>query len=340
MKGKLTRGAATAFFAITATLCTFAAGVKEAATPAQAAREPEAGAPLRLGALKGPTGVGMIHLFEGGSDMPPGVAFAVEALASADAMAAKLISGDLDAAVLPLNLAAKLYNAGVGYSLLAVVGNGMVRVVATDPGVRSLADFKGRDVHVAGQGATPEFLLRALSRKAGLDPSADFKMVFSMAQSEIAANFVAGRISLAVLPEPFATMALSGRRDGFVPFSLSALWTESTGMKDYPMSVFVASAKAIRDRPLALSAIMREYARSIASVIADPGRAGTLVEKHDLGLKASVVAASVPSSAFVFVEASEARPEIEAMLRVFLESAPASIGGKLPDSGFYARIGR
>lgn len=319
----------------------FGAGQLEPVMAAPApAMESASGAPLRLGSLKGPTGVGMIHLFEGGSDLPAGVAFTVEAVASADAMVARLLSGELDAAVLPLNLAVKLYNSGVDYRLLAVVGNGMVRVVSTDPTVSKLADLKGRDVYVAGQGATPEFVLRALARHAGLDPDRDFRMVFSMAQPEIAASVVAGRVSLAVLPEPFATMALSGNKDAFVPFSLSALWSEATGMKDYPMSVFVASGKAIKEKPFALSAIMREYDRSLSRVKADPAQAGALAEKHALGIKAQVASASIPTSAFVFIEAADARPEVEAMLRVFLETAPASIGSKLPDSAFYAGIRR
>jgi NitT/TauT family transport system substrate-binding protein len=38
----------------------------------------------------------------------------------------------------------------------------------------------------------------------------------------------------------------------------------------------------------------------------------------------------------VFTPAPAARKSVEKLLGVFLDLAPASIGGKLPDGGFYA----
>ena len=77
-------------------------------------------------------------------------------------------------------------------------------------------------------------------------------------------------------------------------------------------------------------------AASIAWVTAQPLEAGALVEKQELGLKAGIAAKAIPRSAYVFTAAPEARGAVEALLGVFLELAPASVGGKLPDDGFYA----
>jgi len=60
-----------------------------------------------------------------------------------------------------------------------------------------------------------------------------------------------------------------------------------------------------------------------------------MVERHDLGLGAAIVAASVPRSNFAFIRAHDARPSLEALFNVFLEHSPASIGGALPDDRFY-----
>ena len=297
-------------------------------------------ATIRIGALKGPTGIGMVRLFDVPPDLPSGDSPYLEVVPSADAMAAKLVSGELDAAVLPVNLAAKLYVAGRPYRLAAVVGQGMVSVITTDPDVRSFEDLKGREIHVAGQGATPEYLLRTIAKKKGMDPDTDFSMVFRLPYPEIAASIVAGRISLAVLPEPFATLALKGNPQARVPFSLDSLWTEATGRPGYPMSVFVVRDSVLKERPKTVRALMDAYAASIAWVKDHPEEAGTLVEKHDLGLKAAIARAAIPRSAYVFIPAPEARADVEALLSVFLETAPKSIGGKLPDDSFYAEVKR
>jgi len=301
----------------------------------------EASAPtVRLGALKGPTGIGMIHLFEGTTKLPRGASLSIEAIGSTDTMVARLLSGELDVAVLPVNIAAKLYNSGVDYRLLAIVGNGMVKMVSTSPAIRSISDLRGRTVHVAGQGATPEFLFRTIVKHEGLDPDKDMKLVFSMPYPEIAASIAAGRIENAVLPEPFATLAFRGNPSSREAFSLTGLWKATTGQASYPMSVFVAKGSLVDKHQDILSALMTAYGASIQSVLSDPVAAGILVEKHDLGLKAAIATASIPSSEFVFIPASNARTSVEALLSVFLALSPNSIGSKLPDEAFYVQLKR
>ena len=298
------------------------------------------GVAVRVGTLKGPTGIGMARLFEAPPGLPGGDTLALEAVASADAMAARLVSGELDAAVLPVNMAAKLRTAGLPYRMVAVVGMGMVSVVTTDPAVKTFEDLKGRELHVAGQGATPEYLLRAIARKKGLDPDKDLTLAFHLPPPEIAASLAAGRISAAVLPEPFATQALKGNPQARVPFSLEALWKETTGRPGYPMSVFVMRDALLQERPKTAKALAGAYEASIAWVKAHPAEAGTLAEKHDLGMKAAVAAAAIPRSAYVFTPARAARADMEALLSVFLAVSPKSIGGRLPGPDFYAEIPR
>lgn len=324
--------AASAFLAPLAAM-----GAKSAAAQSQPTLEPIL---IQIGAIKGPTGIGAIRLFEDDPALPDNARFAIQGVASADAMVAKMLSGELDAAVLPVNMAAKLYNAGQQYSLLAVVGNGMVKVVTTDASIASIADLKGRDVYVAGQGATPEYLLRTIMPHYGIDADKDVNLIFSMPYPELAASVTAGRVAIAVLPEPFATLALKGNAQARIPFSLSALWSTVTGQADYPMSVFVVRTRLVTERPGAIAALLADYKASISSVLADPAAAGALVERYDMGLKAPIAAAAIPSCSFVFIPAREARPSVEALLSVFLAAAPASIGSKLPDEAWYASVKR
>jgi len=293
---------------------------------------------IRVGALKGPTGIGMIHLFEGHAILPGSASLAMEAVASADAMAARLLSGQLDAAALPVNMAAKLYNAGIPYRLLAVVGNGMVKVLTTETTVNSIGDLRGRNVWVAGQGATPEFVLRTILPAKGMHPDSDIDMIFSMPYPEIAASMIAGKISLAILPEPFATQVLLGNSSARVPFSVSSLWKEATGQEDYPMSVFVVSSKLIEEQPAVTRALLAAYKSSIERVMEDPHTAGLLVEKHDMGLTAAIAEKAIPACAFAYIPAMQARSSIETLLFAFLASSPASIGSKLPDESWYADV--
>lgn len=292
--------------------------------------------PIIVAALKGPSGIGMVKLFDSPPVPADGSAVQLVAVASADLMTAKLISGEYDAGVLPLNVAAKLYASGIELKLAAIVGDGMVSFLSADDSISALADLKGKRVNVAGQGATPDYLFRKLLRGAGLDPEKDITLDYSLPYPEAAIALASGKIRYAILPEPFATMAKLQNSRLRPSLDLGALWTRQTGQANYPMTAFVVSSKLAAERPVAVKAILAAYSASIAWVLAEPVEAAALVEKQELGLMAGIAAKAIPVSAYVFVDARAARPAVEALLGAFLMLSPASIGGKLPDDGFYA----
>ena len=292
--------------------------------------------PIVVAALKGPSGIGMARLFETPPDPGDGTVILMIAAPSADLMVAKLISGEYDAGVLPVNIAAKLYNAGVPIRLAAIVGDGMVSFLSSDPTIAALADLRGRQVNVAGQDATPDFLFRRLLEDAGIDPRKDLRLDYSLSYPETAAALAAGKIACAILPEPFSTMARAANPALRSPIDLGELWTKRTGQRSYPMTAFVVSSKLAAGRPRTVKAILAAYASSIAWIRERPIEAGALVEKEGLGLTASIASKAIPLSAYVFTEAPAARSAVEALLGAFLELAPIAVGGKLPDDGFYA----
>ncbi|MEI6874610.1 MAG: ABC transporter substrate-binding protein, partial [Spirochaetota bacterium] len=256
------------------------------------------------------------------------------AVPSADIMAAKVISGEYAAAVLPLNMAAKLRASGIPLVLGAIIGNGMLTLLTNDPRVMNLSDLRGSELNVAGQGATPEFLIRRLLKEAGLDPDRDLRLAFALSYPDMAVALATGKISQALLPEPFSTLARMQDPNLRSPIDIQALWKKATGMDDYPMTalVFRSDARLAREDS---RTILKAAEASIAEVMRNPGEAGILVEKYELGLKKGVAVASIPRCNFVFERPAEARRSIEALLKEFLALAPASIGGKLPDEAFY-----
>jgi len=230
--------------------------------------------PIVIGALKGPSGIGMVKLFEAPPSPADGSIVRPIAVASADLMTAKLISGEYDAGVLPLNVAAKLYASGIAIKLAAVVGDGMVSFLSSDSALSSLADLKGKRIYVAGQGATPDYLLRKLLKGSGIDPGKDLSLDYSLPYPEAAVALASGKISYAILPEPFVTMAKLQNPKLRSDINLGALWTEQTGQASYPMTAFVVASSLAAERPDAVKTILDAYAASIAWVVAQPDEAG------------------------------------------------------------------
>jgi len=282
---------------------------------------------VRVAALNGPSAVGMAYLFENHPDLG-GVESVFENAGAADVFLPKIIKGEYDIGILPPNAAAKVYNAQKGKILLAgVCGNGMLTVITRDSSINTMKDLNGKTVYVAGQGATPEYMMRYLADKAGINVTLDF----SIPTAELAAAIASGKIDTACVPEPFATVACMNSSDVRRAIDIQKEW----GTDNYPMTVIVVRAEFAQKYPETVRAFLAAYKDSIAWTNAHPLDAGKLVEKHTLGLKAGIVAKSVPYANFTFATAAEARPQVENLLNVFLSFAPQAIGGKLPDDGFY-----
>lgn len=280
----------------------------------------------------------MIRLFE----TPPsvsGLKISIEALPQADIMASKILAGEVQIGVLPVNIAAKIAASGKRIQLAAVLGNGMLSLLTSDSSIRRIEDLKGKEVVCAGQGATPEFVFRRILKAKKLNTETDVTLNFSLAYPEIAASLIAGRIKTALLPEPFATMSRAGNKSLRNVADIQKEWQalSETNKTNYPMTALVVDADYAAANPAVTKAVMESIRASSEWTIAHPREAAALVEKYNLGLRADVIEKAIPVSAYVFIPAVQARPAVEGLLKVFLEVSPQSIGGKLPAESFYYR---
>ena len=66
-------------------------------------------AQIRVGALKGPTTIGLLHLMEEADQGKTANAYTFTMATAADELTALIVKGDLDIALIPANVAAILY---------------------------------------------------------------------------------------------------------------------------------------------------------------------------------------------------------------------------------------
>ena len=114
-------------------------------------------ATLRIAGLKGPTTMGLVNLMA--DEVASSYDFTM--YGAADEIVPLLVKGDLDAAAVPANLAATLYNKTNGAVEVACINTlGVLYIVENGETVNSVADLKGQTIVTTGKGATPEYVLR------------------------------------------------------------------------------------------------------------------------------------------------------------------------------------
>ena len=129
---------------------------------------------IRMAGLKGPTTMGVVSLMKETEEGKARHDYQVEMYGAADEIAPKLIQGELDAAMIPCNLASVLYNKTGGKIQTAAINTlGVLYIVGTDDTVKSVADLKGKTLYATGKGTTPEYALNHILTENGLEPGVD-----------------------------------------------------------------------------------------------------------------------------------------------------------------------
>jgi len=291
---------------------------------------------FKVAVLNGPTAVGMIKMIDSQPALGDKVTAQYSVEPSPDTLNAKLVTGEIEIATVPTNMAALLYNKGVAYQLAAMNTWGVMYVLSNDPTIKNWTDLKGKNVDAAAKGSAADVVFRYLLSKNGVDPEKDLSIKYIASPVEQAQLAIAGRSNISVLPEPWVSTVLSQNKDMKLVLDLQKEWTRLNGTDvPFAQTCLVVKAEFASQHPEIVTKFLQEYASSIDWVNKNPGEAGPLLVKQGVNIPAAVAADAIPRCNLRYMGALDAKPAVEKYLQVLLDFSPNSIGGKLPDVNFY-----
>lgn len=324
---------------------------------------------VRIGALKGPTGMGLVGLMDAAgmfaaddaaatddgsssdaaaTDAPVGADPAgIGALendyeftlaGSADELAPQLIQGDLDVLCVPANLAATLYQKTEGaVTALCVNTLGVLDIVEAGETIHDITDLAGRTIYSAGRGSTPQYALEYLLRENGIDPETDVTIQWASEHAECLAALQADPSIVCMLPQPFATSALAKVEGARIALDLTEVWDETVaangGDSQLITGVAVARSTFAWQYPAAIEELLDAYAASVDFVNDDPSAAAQLIEAADI-VTAQVAEQAIPYCNIVCMTGAEMAGALTGYLQTLYDADPASVGGAMPGDDF------
>lgn len=286
---------------------------------------------IKVAGMKGPTSIGMVKIME---DNTVSGKYDFTIAGTADEIAPKLIKGELNIAAVPANLASVLYNKTNGaVKVLAVNTLGVLYIVEKGESVNSIADLKGKTIYATGKGTTPEYSLRYLLTKNGIDPDNDVTIEFRSEATEIVSVLATAEEGIALLPQPYVTVA-SQKVEGLrTAINLNDEWNQLDNGSKLVTGVIVARNDFISTNPEAVTEFLKEYKTSVDYVNSNVEEAASLVEKFDI-FAAAVAEKAIPHCNIVYLDGEEMKTALTAYLSILHEQNPASIGGTLPGEDF------
>lgn len=287
-----------------------------------------------VAALRGPTSMGLVKLMEESENGLTDNSYSFTLEGAPDAIVPLLVKGDIDAAAIPGNLASVLYNNTKGQiEVIAINTLGVLYIVENGDSIQSVDDLRGRTIYSAGKGSTPEYALQYILSSNGLEVGKDVFIEWKSEHAECVAALKADKNGCAMLPQPFAATAMMQDGNIRIALDLNDLWEEQVG------SVLITGVTVVRkdfasENPETLQAFMEDYASSVEYAQCDVPGAATLIGKYGIvPEKAALVA--LPYCRISFITGEEMKEALSEYLSILYDANPKSVGGALPDDGFY-----
>ena len=196
--------------------------------------------------------------------------------------------------------------------------------------IESISDLNGKTVYAPAQ--NPSFIFAALCSKYGIELDIDT----SYAQpAELNTAVAAGKVSLAILPEPMVTVAKSQNQDLVVALDLTAEWDKVMEPGSLVQGCVVVRREFAEKHPAELKQFLADYEASVKLLSGDAQAAAAKIEAAGIFAKAAVAAKAIPNCNICFVTGEDMRHDLGAFLEIMFEKVPQSVGGAVPGDDFY-----
>jgi len=288
---------------------------------------------VNVASLKGATTMGLVAMMDNPSAYLGALPAKFTVEGTADAITPKLISGNIDIAFIPANLAAVLYaKTGGEIQVASISALNVLYVVTKGIQVTSLQDLAGKTVYSMGKGTTPQAVVDTVLNAQGLAGTVDVQYLSEA--TEVAAKLAAAESGIAVLPEPYVTTLTSNDPTLSVAVDLGAAFREATGSPVVTGVAVVRREFAELHRDAVLT-FLAGSTKSAEYTNASPKEAGALIAAQGITPTAEIAETAIPRSGVTSITGSGTKTSLTGYLKTLYAANPALVGGTMPGDDFY-----
>ena len=298
---------------------------------------------VTIAAMNGPTGMGMAYLNRQSDEGNTQYKYDISYASSPDEITGELISGQIDIAAVPVNLASVLYNKTEGQLLTAAVNTlGVLYIVENGETVNSMADLAGKKILASGMGSTPEYVLSYLLEANGLTDQVEVE--YAADHDEAVTAMLNGTADLIMIPEPKVSAVLAQCEGARIAVDMTAEWnnvyaavdgSDAETVPELVQGVIVVQKAFAEEHSDILEAFLAEYAESVEYTNSNIEDAAQLIEDYGIVGKAAIAVKAIPNCNIVCLTGDDMETAVSEMLSVLYNANPQSVGGTLPGAEMF-----
>lgn len=287
---------------------------------------------VKIMALKGPTAMGLVHMMEEakqGKISSNNYHFQIGK--AVDEVSPLVAKGEVDIATVPANLSSVLYkNTNKEVKVLGINTLGVLYLVEMGNTINKIDDLKGRTIYASGKGATPEYSLRYLLKKNNIQ---DVKIEWKSEHTEVVQALLKDPKGVALLPEPFVTVASMKQKKIHVALDINAEWQKAEGM---PLitGVVIARKDWAEKHPDVVKDFLKYYKESVDFSASHIDETAKLIDQYNI-VKEQVAKKALPKCHITLITGNDLKKQLQSYLNILYQQNPKAVGGSLPSDDFY-----
>ena len=241
-----------------------------------------------------------------------------------------------DIAIVPTDMATKVYNKNSNYQICASIGEGSYYLVTSDPTITGFnSTLINKDVAIIEENSMIDIISKSILNKNNVDDSkVNFKYVSSA--PEIVTTLALGNIRTGIVPETSLTTLLYKHSGLKILTSTNEAYEKAFNIKEgYSQFSIIVKKDFAKDNKEYVNEFLSKVKSSIDFVNKNPLQAGAYGEELSIPIKPQVLSKAIKRCNLKFIIVDEFKNNYKELFNILYNYNKEAVGGTVIDESIY-----
>ena len=241
-----------------------------------------------------------------------------------------------DIAIVPTDMATKVYNKNSNYQICASIGEGSYYLVTSDPTITGFnSTLINKEVAIIEENSMIDIISKSILNKNNVDDSkVNFKYVSSA--PEIVTTLALGNIRTGIVPETSLTTLLYKHSGLKILTSTNEAYEKAFNIKEgYSQFSIIVKKDFAKDNKEYVNEFLSKVKSSIDFVNKNPLQAGAYGEELSIPIKPQVLSKAIKRCNLKFIIVDEFKNNYKELFNILYNYNKEAVGGTVIDESIY-----
>lgn len=242
----------------------------------------------------------------------------------------------VDIALVPTDMAAKVYNKNSSYQICASIGQGSYYLVTSDPEVIGFnSTLINKEIAIAGESSIADNIVKAILKKNNIDETL-VKFKYTNTVPELVKTLTLGEIYTGIVPETSLTSLLYKHSGLKILASTNDAYENTFDISEgYPQFSVIVRKDFAKNNKEYVNKFLSKVKESIEFVNNNPLQAGAYGEELKIPIKPQILSKAIKRCNLKFIEIDKFKQNYEYFFDILYNYNNEAVGGTVPDESIY-----